>query len=1308
MKKLSAWLLFVACLTLAPLEASQLQEPVLAITADTGGYAIRVEIPVEGGTSISPVLRRTVQQPKIVASGWGSSEASVFATWQEQQDYWSSYSLDGGTTWSEAKSISLDLLLLDGASSLGSEPPAPYPGLELPPEGQLFLVQFYSLSLPEWRAELESAGADILAFFPRSAHIVRLPENVRSKIDDLSFVARVVPFHPSYRLEPDLRAWINGAPSENDHYEEVRVNILVAEWGPEAKERVLAAAATLGARVADYWPSGHLLELWVDAQQVAALAGHDDVLWIDRWSPPETDMGAVRTDTGAWSLQTPINYCGIGVRGEVMDSGIEAGHIDIQGVQMHTSADVTSHGTSTYAIVFGKGLGNLNALGLLHCGEGIFADNNVVSDRFAHTQELKNAPYFASFQSNSWGSARTTAYTSRSHQMDDIIWRLDIAITQSQSNAGNQDSRPQAWAKNIISVGGVKHFNTVDTSDDSWSGGASIGPAADGRLKPDVSYWYDWILTATIPANNYTPNFGGTSAASPEAAGVLGMIAQMWGNNVWNTNPQGDTVFEKLPSSSTLKALLINSAKQYPFVGASHDLTRTHQGWGRPNALQARDRAARSLVVDEEVPLRLGQNFVRDVYVPADETELKITMVYPDPPGTTSASLHRINDLSLRVRAPSGAHFNGNHNLDVGNYSLPGGAPNDRDTVENVYVDDPESGWWRIEVVAEEVNQDAHLDTPEDDAAFALVATGVEHCGEDPDADTIGRPCDNCPDTWNAGQEDNDGDGVGNDCDNCLADSNAAQLDRDGQVFLLEDFETGAPGWSHSGSNDSWHLASQTCDGIENLESGAYLSNGNYGPSCSFDSAVESSKLVGPVAAIAGAEILLQFDALSWDENGVCFPAPPTGPGPDSKEVGISTDGGATYTALNDCTALTSPPAGARTRHEYDISSWSGQNVNVVFAYDTANGAYGHSFAVDNVRIVQRGDGIGDVCDNCPSAQNPNQTNSDTDSHGDACDNCPAVTNEGQENGDTDSHGNVCDNCPTVTNEGQENADSDSHGDACDNCPAVTNEGQENADTDSHGDVCDNCPSVTNEGQQNGDTDTHGDACDNCPAVTNEGQENADTDSHGDVCDNCPSVTNEGQENGDTDSHGNVCDNCPSVSNEDQRNTDGDTQGDACDLDDDNDGIPDETDNCPLEVNPDQADRDKDGRGNACDNCVRKKNPGQEDGDSDGVGDVCDACPDFAFESSLDSDNDGIPNDCDNCVTVRNRKQTDSDADGLGDSCDNCKESDNPGQENNDGDAFGNICDNCPDLASKSQRDRDGDGQGDACDPCPRDPANQC
>ncbi|RKZ43592.1 MAG: hypothetical protein DRR00_29495, partial [Candidatus Parabeggiatoa sp. nov. 3] len=56
-------------------------------------------------------------------------------------------------------------------------------------------------------------------------------------------------------------------------------------------------------------------------------------------------------------------------------------------------------------------------------------------------------------------------------------------------------------------------------------------------------------------------------------------------------------------------------------------------------------------------------------------------------------------------------------------------------------------------------------------------------------------------------------------------------------------------------------------------------------------------------------------------------------------------------------------------------------------------------------------------------------------------------------------------------------------------------------------------------------------------------------------------------------------DNCPLVANAKQTDTDGDGAGDACDTDDDGDGVEDDKDNSPLVPNPDQTDTDDDGIG---------------------------------------------------------------------------------------------------------------------------------
>jgi hypothetical protein len=130
-------------------------------------------------------------------------------------------------------------------------------------------------------------------------------------------------------------------------------------------------------------------------------------------------------------------------------------------------------------------------------------------------------------------------------------------------------------------------------------------------------------------------------------------------------------------------------------------------------------------VVDETKRLTLGQTASYALEVLPGETELRATLSYPDPPGTTSASLHRINDLSLRVTSPSATVYHGNNGLLAGNASTAGGSPNTIDTLENVIVPSPEPGTWTVEVTAAEINEDANLMTRAiDDAVFGLVVTG--------------------------------------------------------------------------------------------------------------------------------------------------------------------------------------------------------------------------------------------------------------------------------------------------------------------------------------------------------------------------------------------------------------------------------------------------------------------------------------------------------------------------------------------------------------------------------------------------------
>ena len=274
----------------------------------------------------------------------------------------------------------------------------------------------------------------------------------------------------------------------------------------------------------------------------------------------------------------------------------------------------------------------------------------------------------------------------------------------------------------------------------------------------------------------------------------------------------------------------------------------------------------------------------------------------------------------------------------------------------------------------------------------SLCPAGCDNCPfsfnpgqEDADGDGRGDACDNCPNTANPGQEDADFDGTGDACDTCLG-FGGTDTDGDGRCDLSDN----CPTVPNPGQEDSdFDGIGNACDGCVGFGGTDTDGDGRCDPidNCPniANPGQEDSDFDGIGDVCDGC---VGFGGTDTDGDGVCDPIDncPNTPNPGQGDADFDGMGDACDPCVSD----------------------------------------GSTFDFD-------GDGFCSVPSRCPAG----------------CDNCPFAFNPGQEDTDGDSWGDTCDNCPTVANIAQRDSDSDGHGDACDSCV-----GPGTADTDGDG-LCD-------------------------------------------------------------------------------------------------------------------------------------------------------------------------------------------------------------------------------------------------------------
>ena len=601
-----------------------------------------------------------------------------------------------------------------------------------------YLVHFSELPNGELRNFIEASGIEFQDYMNDGTYLVKSQGDIALNGCIGAYANGFEPYTPAMKLSSNL-AGLNGA-----------VNVRVQLHDGVDVDATVSMLEGLGATIHKVNKvSINYIRCNVDASMFGTIAGWTDVKWIDEDPEPITFMDQISSNT-YMGIDTPqsFGFTGTGMLAEVQDNGIDRAHPDLANI-IYTdgSVSVDHHGTCTSGIVFGNGAGDIKALGCAPDATGVFAD--WYTGRAVSVANLWNGNFNEGsagglngvVQSNSWSQGTCDGlYQTYAEEDDQAMYDNPKVLTlwaAANSNDGTQEGRisEDSAAKNVMCIGAIFHQDTADMSDDRYelySNGntPSRGPAADGRQKPDMCGNFDWIYTTDClgtdgyVSGDYWDDMGGTSGATPEVAGSALLAYEMYQENYFDNNPTNE-----IPYSSTIKALMIANAHQYPLTG-TYSATRTCQGWGTPDMEYMYDLGATYHQIDDyPQALDSGDTYSRNIYSDG-AYPLKITLCWTDPaaPATTNDARALRNNLDLKVTSPGGVIYWGNNGLWDNLYSSSGTGANqwgadyrdDLNNVENVFVENPQSGIWTIEIIGRtgDVAQG-----PQD---FSLVASGAQ------------------------------------------------------------------------------------------------------------------------------------------------------------------------------------------------------------------------------------------------------------------------------------------------------------------------------------------------------------------------------------------------------------------------------------------------------------------------------------------------------------------------------------------------------------------------------------------------------
>jgi len=573
------------------------------------------------------------------------------------------------------------------------------------------LMQFKGrLSTAEKNA-LADEGLKILRYVPNNAYWVKVSPGARNSLSTLRQGGGIRWSTPSTsvdKLSPEAR---EGKFPPNARFKRGRVQVQVllfkdVNWG-NAEDDIREVEGDILE-----WTNDYLLQVAIHADQLDTLAALDIVEWVEpATGPPKANNVVSAQRIQADDIQaSPYSLDGSGVIVGVWDGGPIYAHTDFDTrLTVVDSGTADDHATHVGGTIAGSGAGDASAKGFASAADlwsynwtnpttemGTGADSGV--DLANHSWGYVTGWYNDGNRWIDYGSSDFGLYSATSVDWDTVVYTKDLIVFKSAGNDRNDgpdwpdgpdmdgpyDCIGQiATSKNIITMGA-----TSDT--DAMLSFSSWGPVDDGRVKPDLVA-NGATLNSTLTSDGYGM-YSGTSMSTPSATGAAALLHQL------NTQVTGLDM-----RADTCKAVLIHGASDLGRTGPDYE-----NGWGLIDAQASADLLANQNYKLGSVADSGNETF--NITLPTGLTELKVTLVWTDPPGSPAASIALVNDLDLVVTSPESV-ITRPWILDKDNPTVDATRGiNSIDNVEQVLVSSPDSGQWTISVEGTAVPQGSFQD----------------------------------------------------------------------------------------------------------------------------------------------------------------------------------------------------------------------------------------------------------------------------------------------------------------------------------------------------------------------------------------------------------------------------------------------------------------------------------------------------------------------------------------------------------------------------------------------------------------------